>query len=93
MESVAFAKAMCNSSVSNSDKIEKMISAIVAHKAYANMANAGDGIDRHLLGLKRIAIENDITIPSIFTDKAFEKSTHFRLKTSQVIYVYVVFIC
>ena len=83
---------MSNSSVSNSEKVETMRAAVVAHKAYASMANGGDGIDRHFLGLKRIALENNITIPSILTDKAFDKSTHFMVKTSQVSGLYILFI-
>lgn len=44
----------------------------------------GDGIDRHLLGLKLIAIENGANVPDLFMDTAFTSCTHFRLSTSQV---------
>ena len=86
MESLAFAVAMCDSTISNSEKIEKMKAAIVAHKALANMANAGEGILTHLIGLNLIANENNITTPSIFLDEGYAKGTHYKIITSQVKY-------
>ena len=84
VESVAFAKCMNNFTLSNSEKIEKMKTAIAAHKAYANMANAGNGIERHLMGLNLISKEKSIMTPSIFLDEGYIKSTNFRMVTSQV---------
>ena len=45
---------------------------------------SGQAVDRHLLGLKLIALENGRDIPELFMDLAFKESTHFRLSTSQV---------
>lgn len=59
---------------------------MTAHKAYTNEAINGDGIDRHLLGLKLMAIEMGENVPEIFMDPSYTKSTHFRLSTSQVRY-------
>ena len=44
----------------------------------------GQGIDRHLLGLKLMAIESGMDVPSLFMDVAYIKSSHMRLSTSQV---------
>lgn len=44
----------------------------------------GFGVDRHLLGLKMIALENNIPLPDIYYDVAYKRSTHFRISTSQV---------
>lgn len=44
----------------------------------------GFGVDRHLLGLKLIALENGIELPNIFKDPSFTRSAHMRLSTSQV---------
>lgn len=41
-------------------------------------------MDRHLLGLKLIALENNIEIPELYKDPSFTRSTHMRLSTSQV---------
>jgi carnitine O-acetyltransferase len=43
----------------------------------------GKGCDRHLLGL-RLLIREDEPIPSIFADKAYTKTAHWNLSTSQV---------
>lgn len=44
----------------------------------------GFGVDRHLLGLKLIALEHGMDIPEIFKDAGFQKSSYMRLSTSQV---------
>lgn len=44
----------------------------------------GFGVDRHLLGLKLIALENKIDLPELYKDSSFTRSTHMRLSTSQV---------
>ena len=48
---------------------------------------SGKGIDRHLLGLKLTAIENNIDIPeqqNIFLDPAYSISGTWKVSTSQV---------
>lgn len=49
------------------------------------------GVDRHLLGLKLIAIENGIEIPKLYQDPSFTRSTHMRISTSQVILIFSFF--
>ena len=44
----------------------------------------GKGIDRHLMGLKLIAIENGIDIPNFYRDPAYSTSNNWRCSTSQV---------
>uniref|UniRef100_A0A8C2L0E5 Zgc:154046 n=1 Tax=Cyprinus carpio TaxID=7962 RepID=A0A8C2L0E5_CYPCA len=44
----------------------------------------GQGIERHMLGLKMMAIEDLTSLPEIFMDTSFAVSTHFNLYTSQV---------
>lgn len=44
----------------------------------------GFGVDRHLLGLKLIALENGIDLPKIYSDPGFTRSAHMRISTSQV---------
>ncbi|RVE41560.1 hypothetical protein evm_013794 [Chilo suppressalis] len=84
IESVDFAKTMLNAQSSPKDKLQAMQKAINAHKNYTVQALQGFGVDRHLLGLKLIAIENGIDIPKLYTDAGFTKSAHMRISTSQV---------
>lgn len=44
----------------------------------------GKGKDRHLLGLKLLAIEEKIKLPELYLSKAYNKLTHFQLSSSQV---------
>lgn len=83
-DSQIFVKAMLNPSSQPSEKVHLLRKAVTAHKAYTNEAINGDGIDRHLLGLKLMAIEMGENVPEIFMDPSYTKSTHFRLSTSQV---------
>lgn len=84
VESIAFAKAMCDNNVSDLDKIKALKAAVTGHKNYATMAMKGEGVDRHLLGLKMIAKENGLPVPDLYADDGFVKSTHYRISTSQV---------
>ncbi|XP_065345556.1 carnitine O-acetyltransferase-like isoform X1 [Cloeon dipterum] len=83
-ESVKFAQTMLNGAASANEKAATLRNAIKAHKDYATLALAGEGVDRHLLGLRLIAAENGIELPDLFKDVAFTRSTHMRLSTSQV---------
>lgn len=82
--SVEFVKAFDNPSKQNTEKVELLEKAVKAHRWYTNMAISGQAIDRHLLGLKMLALEQQITLPAIFTDKSYSKALHYRLSTSQV---------
>lgn len=84
IESIAFAKAMLDSSKSLNDKIAALKDAIASHKKYSLEAVNGFGVDRHLLGLKLIALENGIELPALYKDKSYILSSHMRLSTSQV---------
>uniref|UniRef100_A0A7E4VWJ5 Carn_acyltransf domain-containing protein n=1 Tax=Panagrellus redivivus TaxID=6233 RepID=A0A7E4VWJ5_PANRE len=58
--------------------------AVTSHKNYSVRAMLGQGIDRHLLGLRLIASEKGIDAPKLFSGDAYRKMTHFRVSTSQV---------
>lgn len=59
---------------------------VTPHKknSLSPQAIGGQAIDRHLLGLKMVAIEEKLALPAIFTDKAYGKALHYKLSTSQV---------
>ncbi|XP_072015159.1 carnitine O-acetyltransferase-like isoform X2 [Amphiura filiformis] len=80
----AFCKAMEESGTKPSEKAMLFRKAILSHKEYTNLAINGDGIDRHLLGLKLIAIEQGENVPDLFMDTAYTQSSHFNVSTSQV---------
>ncbi|KAL4704063.1 hypothetical protein ACJJTC_001985 [Scirpophaga incertulas] len=84
IESIEFAKSMLNSKCTPKEKVQAMINAINVHKSYTVQALQGFGVDRHLLGLKLVAIENGFEIPKLYSDAGFVKSAHMRLSTSQV---------
>ncbi|KAB7506160.1 Carnitine O-acetyltransferase [Armadillidium nasatum] len=83
-ESTHFAQKMLDPNANSTQKVMALKSAIEAHKKYALDAVNGRGVDRHLLGLKMIAIEQGMDIPKLFMDVSYLRSSHMRLSTSQV---------
>ena len=56
-EALEFAKTFQSSEKSLATKKDALTNAMQAHNAYAKMAVQGQGVDRHLQGLKMAAIE------------------------------------
>jgi len=83
-EIVDFAADLLNSKGKSPHHYNALQSAMKAHKEYVLAAINGQGVDRHLLGLKMTAIENGMDIPSIYLDPAYSVSNNWRLSTSQV---------
>lgn len=69
---------------SEREKYAALQAAVQSHKDYVQAAIDGQGIDRHLLGMKLLAMENGMALPSLYTDSSYSKSTNFRVSTSQV---------
>ncbi|XP_063424764.1 carnitine O-acetyltransferase-like [Mytilus trossulus] len=84
IESLAFCKGMCDPNISQEQKRELLKKAVNSHKNYVNEAINGQGIDRHLLGLKLAAIKNGMNVPDLHMDQTYSTSCHFKLSTSQV---------
>lgn len=57
--------------------------AVARHLQYAAWASEGQGVDRHLYGLKRMLRDGEAA-PGIYTDAAFSRSNHWELSTSQL---------
>jgi carnitine O-acetyltransferase len=93
IESLEFSEALNNPTASTQDKYKLMKKAIEGHKLYAADAVRGYGVDRHLLGLKLIALQNGMALHELFTDKGYTFSSKFRLSTSQVPSVNQAFMC
>ncbi|XP_018008579.1 carnitine O-acetyltransferase [Hyalella azteca] len=83
-ESAAFCAAALDASAAPRHQRRLLLQAVAAHNAYAKQAVKGEGVDRHLLGLKLAAIELGMDVPAIFMDVAYARSAHMRLSTSQV---------
>lgn len=58
--------------------------AVAEHKDYVVETVSGNGIDRHLLGLKLTALEANQAVPELFNDPSYKRMMHFNLSTSQV---------
>uniref|UniRef100_A0AC34RM80 Choline/carnitine acyltransferase domain-containing protein n=1 Tax=Panagrolaimus sp. JU765 TaxID=591449 RepID=A0AC34RM80_9BILA len=85
-ESAQFTKAFVDHKENlDAQELTRMFrKAIDAHKNYSVRCMMGNGMDRHLLGLRLIAAENGIKTPKIFLSDAYRRLNHFRLSTSQV---------
>ncbi|XP_026099886.1 carnitine O-acetyltransferase-like [Carassius auratus] len=83
-ESLQFTKAMDDPSTRNSEKAALLEEAIKVHRKHTHMAIHGQGVERHMLGLRMIAIEDLTSLPEIFMDMSFAVASHFNLYTSQV---------
>ncbi|KRT83273.1 hypothetical protein AMK59_3062, partial [Oryctes borbonicus] len=84
IESVNFAQTMLDPSKSDEDRLNAMRIAITGHKKYTVEALNGFGVDRHLLGLKLMALERGEEISPLYSDPGFLRSAHMRISTSQV---------
>ncbi len=81
-QAVAFARAM-DSAASTEEKIETLRAATDEHRQRSIEACNGEGVDRHLLGLKLIASEQGIApLPSLFEAPVFKQG--WVLSTSQI---------
>ncbi|EJD49075.1 acyltransferase ChoActase/COT/CPT [Auricularia subglabra TFB-10046 SS5] len=79
-ESRAFVKAMVDPACHASVCLERLKEAITAHNSYTKSAIQGQGIDRHLLGLRLLMEEGERAEP--FEDELFWRSQDWRLSTS-----------
>lgn len=82
-----FSLAMQDASVPAEVKVEKLRQAVDYHsRVLMNDAVSGKGVDRHLLGMKILAMEEegDQPLPEIFADKAYKESSTWRLSTSNM---------
>jgi len=92
-ESINFAKAFTDDCGSNDEKVEVLKKAVIGHNNYTKEALQGKGVDRHLLGLKLMALENELPIPEFFSKDFVARSANFMLSTSQVPSKHESFMC
>ncbi|KAL1925629.1 uncharacterized protein VTP21DRAFT_512 [Calcarisporiella thermophila] len=83
-ESKRWLEAMVDPNTSDEERTTLLRKAIDKHVEYTNWAVSGNGVDRHLLGLKLLAEKENSKLPSIFTDPSYSLSSHWNLSTSQI---------
>ncbi|EDW63427.2 carnitine O-acetyltransferase isoform X1 [Drosophila virilis] len=83
-ESLDFCRAMTSKDASVEKRAKLLREAVSSHQAYTRLALQGRGVDRHLLGLKLMALENNLPVPKFYSSVGYTKSMHFRMSTSQV---------
>lgn len=92
-EALEFCKTMFDGRASFADRRHSMEVAVNAHKRYVLDAVRGLGVDRHLLGLKSLAVEKAVGVPELYLDAGYVRSTHFRISSSQVSARHASFMC
>ena len=68
----------------STDCAKLLLKAINAHRTYTTNVINCESFDRHLLGLKLIALENNLELPDLYKDASFKKLSHFYISSSQV---------
>ena len=66
------------------EKAKLLRRAINSHRSFTNAVLNCESFDRHLLGLKLVAIENEIDLPEIYKDEAYKQACHYLISSSQV---------
>lgn len=82
-ESVAFCKAQADPSVPREEVVRLFRAALAAHSKYTALASDGQGVDRHLFGLKKLLREGE-KLPALYKDPAYAYSSSWYLSTSQL---------
>ncbi|KAI9058200.1 acyltransferase ChoActase/COT/CPT [Trametes sanguinea] len=82
-ESKAWAEAMLDPKQTDEQRAALFRKAVSRHLQYAAWAADGQGVDRHLFGLKKCLKEGE-PLPEIYQDEAYAKTSHWELSTSQL---------
>ncbi|KAL1702476.1 acyltransferase ChoActase/COT/CPT [Schizophyllum commune] len=82
-ESKAWTEAMADPKRTDVERAKLFRAAVARHLQYAAWAADGQGVDRHLFGLKKVLKEGE-DLPEIYKDPAFARTSHWELSTSQL---------
>ncbi|KAG9323672.1 hypothetical protein KVV02_002968 [Mortierella alpina] len=83
IESKAFCEMMDNPDVGLKERAAACRAAVARHAQYTAWAVDGQAVDRHLLGLRLIR-QAEESVPTLFTDPVFARTSRWRLSTSQI---------
>uniref|UniRef100_A0A8C4QAV3 Carnitine O-acetyltransferase b n=2 Tax=Eptatretus burgeri TaxID=7764 RepID=A0A8C4QAV3_EPTBU len=84
LQSLAFVHGFDRDDISVQVKQQLMREAVDKHRTGTEWALSGQAVDRHLMGLKLQAIEDQYNIPELFMDTSYAFATHYILSTNQV---------
>ncbi|KIJ20944.1 hypothetical protein PAXINDRAFT_174316 [Paxillus involutus ATCC 200175] len=82
-ECIAFVRAMLGRSATREEKMGLLRDAVEKHARLAKDAGNGEGVDRHMLGL-RLSNPPTSPHPALFTDPLYTRSSHWTLSTSAI---------
>ncbi|KAI9294156.1 acyltransferase ChoActase/COT/CPT [Neoconidiobolus thromboides FSU 785] len=82
-QSLEFCKSMKEDKFNSTERYHKLQTAVKQHLSYAAKVSEGNGIDRHLLGLRLVKKENETH--SFFTHPVFAESQSWKLSTSTML--------
>ncbi|KAA1479501.1 acyltransferase ChoActase/COT/CPT [Dentipellis sp. KUC8613] len=82
-ESKAWVEAMEDANASDEQRATLFRRAVHRHSQYTAWAADGQGVDRHLYGLKKMLGEGE-NVPEIYKDEAYSRTNHWELSTSQL---------
>ncbi|KZV74569.1 acyltransferase ChoActase/COT/CPT [Peniophora sp. CONT] len=82
-ESTSFCNAMDDSAKPAAECKELLLAAAKKHVERAKAAGSGEGVDRHLTGLKKVLKEGE-ELPEVFQDTLVQRSSYWKLSTSAV---------
>lgn len=85
VESKALVDAFMSSSSQKSERERLLRVAADAHRQNSTEAAMGQGMDRHLFALRRIAMEQGGELPAIFRDASYPRMNHNILSTSTLV--------
>lgn len=83
-ESDAFVESMLDSHTPRSKRKALFRAAAEKHIETAKAATSAQGIDRHLMGLKKVMEKGEVGTVALFDDPVFKRSQHWVLSTSAV---------
>jgi len=82
-QSKAWVDSMVDPGATDAQRAALFRSAATHHVEYAAWAVDGQGVDRHLFGLRKM-IKEDEALPEIYLDQAYSRTSHWELSTSQL---------
>ena len=84
-ESLAFVQAMENPQATDKERDAAYRKAANRHIQYSAWAADGQGVDRHMFGLKRLIREKEgEEVPEVFKEEVHGRSSHWEMSTSQL---------
>ncbi|KZT43438.1 carnitine acetyl transferase [Sistotremastrum suecicum HHB10207 ss-3] len=82
-ESDAFCMGMDDKSLTDDERKKRLQTAAKLHIQHAKEAGKGQGVDRHLMGLRK-SLKDGEELPALYSDPLFQRSSKWVLSTSAI---------